>query len=324
MFGLRRIIWIVFIALFALTGCDQKDIDKTGERVTDEALPPVFESEEQVVKRVKALKEEVKTEEALLLLKQAQKQFPHSFRVLGEKYMILRAESRYEECLQLIDENMSNFTGEEQKRLIYGKQIILLPLVQSELEAGHPEQAFSYFEELARAGYRGFHQLKHADIYKPLRQRKEFTDVMAIIARTTGIGARAKDFTTTLTDGSSFTLSEQTGKVIMIDFWSTSCPPCIEELPNVKALYAANRAKGFDILSISLDEDKKKLDAFLAENSMPWNTVFSGKGWSDDVAKLYKIDWIPSIWLVDKKGILRYFDVRGEDLKAAIAELVAD
>ena len=57
---------------------------------------------------------------------------------------------------------------------------------------------------------------------------------------------------------------------------------------------------------------------------MPWKTVFSVQGWGDDVAELYEISWIPSIWLVDKKGILRYFDVRGNDLKTAIYELVAE
>ncbi|MFC2163568.1 peroxiredoxin family protein [Acidobacteriota bacterium] len=321
---LRRTILIALIVIFLLTGCGQKDLEKAGESVTDEALPITFESEDQVVAQVSALKEAEKTEEALNLLSRAQKQFPNSFTILGEKFRILRAENRYKECLQMINENMSHFTEEKQKRLVYAKQLILLPIVQSELEVNNPDQAFIYLEEMANAGYRGFHQLKHSEVYEPLRQRKEFADVMKTIAQNTGIGSKPRDFTTTLTDGSPFTLSEQTGKVMMVDFWSTSCPPCVEELPNLRKIYAENKEKGFEIISISLDEDKEKLNAFLAENPMPWKTVFSGQGWGDDVAKLYEISWIPSIWLVDKTGTLRYFDVRGEDLKAAIDELVAE
>lgn len=320
----RHSILMAFMALFILAGCDRKDIERSDANSSEETPPAIFESEDQVVAQVNALKEEEKTEEALSLLNRAQRQFPNSFAIIGEKFRILRAESRYRECLQVINDNMTKFTEEQQKRLTIGKQIVLLPLIQSELERGDPEQAFLYFEEMADSGYRGFHQLKHNDMYRPLRQRKDFAEVMKTIALNTGIGSEARDFTTTLTDGRPFTLSEQTGKVIMVDFWSINCPPCIEELPKLKKIYADNKEKGFEIISINLDEDKEKLDAFLEENPLPWKRVFSGQGWRDGVAQLYEVNWIPSIWLVDRKGILRYYDVRGDDLKTAIEELVTE
>ena len=324
MTGLKRLFPILPILLCLLVGCSQKNRDENIKVEKEITSATAFESEEQVMDQLNVLKQAEKTEEALDLLSRAQKQFPKSFTILGEKFMILRGEGRHKECLDLINDNFGQFTEAERERMLRGKLAVLLPLIKSELEEGQGEQPFTHFKEIAEAGYRGFHNLRHDELYAPLRRREEFTDVMDRIAQNTGIGSRPKDFTVTLTDGDAFTLSEQKGTVIMVDFWSTSCPPCIEELPNLRKIYAENKDKGFEIISISLDDDAEKLNAFLTENPMPWKRVFSGRAWSDDVARSYQIDWIPSIWLVDKAGTLRYFDVRGDDLKTAIEELVAE
>ncbi|AIE84092.1 TlpA family protein disulfide reductase [Fimbriimonas ginsengisoli] len=91
------------------------------------------------------------------------------------------------------------------------------------------------------------------------------------------------------------------GKVVMLDFWATWCGPCVAELPNVKKAYAQLHDKGFEILSISLDQkgDGPKLAKFTKDNDMPWNQVYDGGFWDARVAKLYGVHAIPFVILVD-------------------------
>jgi peroxiredoxin len=310
---IKPIIGVMFLTLLVIAACGKK----AGEK------PAVlFENDTQVVDQFKKMKAEGKNNEALALINRGLQQFPASMKLIREKFGILRAEKRYEECLQMLNQLLPKVSKEVKTDILNGKQAMLQKLVQSELEKGNTRKAFLYLEELADAGYRGFHQFKHNELYEPLHRMPRFNDIMKKIAHNTGIGQPAKDFTVKLTSGETFTLSKQKGKVVLLDFWGTRCKPCIKELPNLRTYYQSFKDKGFDIVSISLDDDKVKLGAFLETQPMPWKTVFSGYGWNDDTARLYEISWIPSLWLVDKKGILRYFDIRGEDLKAAVNQLV--
>lgn len=278
----------------------------------------------QILEQTKALQNENKHEEALEILNTGLEKFPASAKILNEALQIYIALDRQEDALRLLDDHINAFPEKTQKKIRFAKQEILQPLIDSLLMEGKPENAFSYFKQLADAGYQRSHHLKHKDIYEPLRQHAGFEAVIEKISQNAGVGQPPQDFTVTLTSGSTFTLSEQKGKVILLDFWSTSCPPCIEEIPNIRTIYQKNKENGFDIISISLDENKQKLADFLSKQPMPWNTVFSGNGWDDDIAKLYEISSIPSVYLLDKKGILRYFDVRGNDLKTAVEKLLME
>ncbi len=280
--------------------------------------------ETRILEQAKGLKKDKKTEHALALLRKGMDQFPTSKRILNEALMIYMADNRNDDALRLLNERAKNFPEETQKQIRVARLQIMLNLIEPLLEQGNAEKAFDYLRQMADAGYRGFHQLKHNPLYEPMRQHAGFDEVLKKISENTGLGRPPRDFTAALTNGDAYTLSARKDKVVIVDFWSTSCPPCIKELPNISAIYQANKDRGLEIISISLDDKKEKLDAFLATHPMPWYTVFSGKGWNDDAARLYEILSIPSLWLVDKKGVLRYFDVRGEDLTKAVEELLAE
>lgn len=136
------------------------------------------------------------------------------------------------------------------------------------------------------------------------------------------IGFPATEIVAKDVDGVTVNLSSYRGKIVLIDFWATWCGPCIVELPNVKEVYAKHGSKNFDILGVSLDTDKDKLQQFVAANDMPWRQIFDGKGWKNTTAQLYAVKSIPRMYLIDEEGIVRYQNVRGQALHDAVDDLV--
>ena len=99
-------------------------------------------------------------------------------------------------------------------------------------------------------------------------------------------------------------LANMKGKVVLIDFWATWCGPCIRELPQVLQVYDKYHQKGFEIVGISFDENLDLLKQMTQDKKMPWSQYFDGKRWGNKFGQEYGIIAIPTMWLVDKTGIL--------------------
>jgi thiol-disulfide isomerase/thioredoxin len=131
------------------------------------------------------------------------------------------------------------------------------------------------------------------------------------------------DIQFTAIDGRPVDLAKMKGRVVLIDFWATWCGPCVGEVPNVKAAYDKLHNQGFEIIGISLDQDKDALTGFVKEQGMAWPQYFDGLQWGNKIARQFGINSIPAMWLVDKQGNLRDQDARGA-LEEKVSKLLAE
>lgn len=108
------------------------------------------------------------------------------------------------------------------------------------------------------------------------------------------------DFTLTALDGRPWSLRQLSGKIVVVNFWATWCPPCRKEMPDLDAIYRENRAKGLVILAIS-DEDRAKVEPFLKEHPVSY-TVLLDPG--RKVNDLFVVRGIPKTFVYDRAGHL--------------------
>ncbi len=272
--------------------------------------------EKELIKKGRKLFDEGKYVEALDLFNKGITEFGETETLLLGKYWILKTMKRYDEALETALKRFKILTN------IRPKEYIRIATLY--LEKGDKEKGFKWIKDAIDAGFKQFDDLETDAEFASIRNDKRLKELNEAIKKKCGVGQPAKDFTVTLISGEKFTLSTARGKVVLVDFWGTLCPPCIEEIPNMKKDYAKFKSRGFEIIGISLDNNREKLTAFMDKVELPWPIAFSKKGWAADIVKLYEIYSIPSTWLVDRKGVLREIGLRGEKLSKAIAQLMVE
>ena len=131
------------------------------------------------------------------------------------------------------------------------------------------------------------------------------------------------DFSGPNPDGKVITLKECLGKVTIVDFWASWCGPCRKENPNVVAIYKELHSKGLNIVGVSLDKDAKAWKEAIAKDKLTWNHVSNLKFWDEPIAAQYKVQSIPATFILDASGNVVAKDLRGDELRAKILELLA-
>jgi peroxiredoxin len=109
----------------------------------------------------------------------------------------------------------------------------------------------------------------------------------------------ADDFTLATPEGGSFRLAEQRGKVVLVNFWATWCPPCLEEMPAMERLWRRHKDAGFVLLAVSVDSDPKKVPPFVSAHTFTFPVAVDPKM---TVAERYGVRALPSSFVIDRDG----------------------
>ena len=141
-------------------------------------------------------------------------------------------------------------------------------------------------------------------------------------AKKLAIGFPAPEITLEDTAGNLFSLSSLKGKVVLIDFWASWCRPCRMENPNMVRLYQTYNKYGFDILGVSLDQNKENWLRAIQADGLIWNHISDLKGWQSAAGAIYGVSSIPFTVLVDKDGNIIAKGLRGEALEQKIKEVL--
>ena len=147
---------------------------------------------------------------------------------------------------------------------------------------------------------------------------KNIADLLRQYEDPINVGELAPDFTAPSLDGENITLSENLGKVTLIDFWAAWCRPCRIENPNLVRLYKKYNSSGLQIIGVSLDRTKEQWEKAILDDNLPWIHVSNLDFWNDPVARMYSIRAIPQSFLLDENGYVIAKNLRGLSLEQKV------
>lgn len=175
-----------------------------------------------------------------------------------------------------------------------------------------PEAGFDFLESIDRKmmpRYAGskYSQELHAKVEKLKR---------------TASGQVAPDIVLADPYGKTTTLSSLRGKYVLVDFWASWCRPCREESPRLVKVYNKYKPFGFDIFSVSLDDDREAWIKAINDDGLLWIHVSDLKKWNSDIVSLYNIESVPFTVLINREGVIIATNLRGEALEKKVDEAI--
>ncbi|MDB5198262.1 MAG: hypothetical protein JWO92_225 [Chitinophagaceae bacterium] len=170
--------------------------------------------------------------------------------------------------------------------------------------------------------------VKAEELYKLIPAQIQFSSlgnyVNQLIAESkiNPIGSFVSEFTQADTAGLPINISAFRGKYVLLDFWASWCRPCRQENPNVVAAFDKFKNKNFTILGVSLDQNKKAWIDAIKMDGLNWSHVSDLKGWSNQVAAIFKVTSIPQNLLLDPEGKIIAKNLRGAVLESRLNALL--
>jgi peroxiredoxin len=135
-----------------------------------------------------------------------------------------------------------------------------------------------------------------------------FTVIIPLLAYSQEIGKDAIAFSGKTSTGETINLSDYKGKVTVLDFWASWCKPCKEEFPFLIDLYEQYSEKDFSILTVNLDTELDNFKKFIKKlnKDVPFKIILDP---DSKIPTLYNIESIPNVFILDKKGVIRYIHI---------------
>lgn len=137
-----------------------------------------------------------------------------------------------------------------------------------------------------------------------------------------GIGSSAPDFNAQTIQDNTISLSEQKGKVVILEFWATWCGPCLPDIPHLKFLHSKYSEDELQIIGVSLDTNTEKLMNFIAKEEMHWPQIIQDNKYDDEITSKYNVYIIPRSFIIGRDGKIVAKNLREEELEKEIAKLV--
>jgi thiol-disulfide isomerase/thioredoxin len=154
------------------------------------------------------------------------------------------------------------------------------------------------------------------------RLRKTMHETYGDLINDLSIGTAAPEVKIQDIEGKTATLSGLKGKVVVVDIWATWCGPCRAMIPHEREMVERLKDKPFVLVSISADEKKETLIAFLAKEKMPWTHWWNGQ--EGGIMEEWDVKYFPTIYVLDAQGVIRHKDLRGEELEKAVNALLSE
>lgn len=175
-----------------------------------------------------------------------------------------------------------------------------------------PKPDYEFLKQVDSIYYPQFSKSKYA---QELRKRVE------LLGRT-AIGSIAPDIVLQDPFGKTVALSSLRGKTVLIDFWASWCLPCRQESPNLVKAYNKYKDRGFEVFSVSLDDNRDAWQKAINDDKLLWTHVSDLMKWNSSVVNMYNIESIPFTVLIDGEGRILAKKLRGEELDKKLAELL--
>ena len=188
----------------------------------------------------------------------------------------------------------------------------------------------AYLERLLRGGRYDIAK-KACEMAIQRRPEPEIRDhFRARLLRLNMLGKQAPEIAGRDLEGDEIKLSDYRGKVVLVDFWATWCPPCLAAVPQLQALQAKYPDDEFVILGVNLDAHRHDVEGiasaapvvkqFLLNARVSWPSILMGEPQEGDPADLYGVEEIPASFLVDRSGKIVHLDLIGPSLDKAVSE----
>jgi len=201
-----------------------------------------------------------------------------------------------EKLLVFVDNNLNNFA------------------TISAVEYLDPDTYLTYYEKVYNALKNSY---PHSEYFKGFAARY-------IEYKRLGVGSEAPEISMRNPLGETKTLSSLKGKIVLLDFWASWCAPCRAESANLVRQYKKYKDKGFEIYSVSLDNDTELWKKAIMQDELTWTHVSDLSNWESKVVPLYNLKAIPQTYLLDKDGKIIAKSLIGESLNKKLVELFGE